>query len=368
MEHNSDSLVLFVGTQKGLFLVRHESTTDRWEVEGPHIAGYEILHAWLDPRDGKTAYAAACHMIWGTHVYRSDDRGKNWQPLQQVPCHPNGEHNQCVRAVWFLHPAHPVQRELLYAGIDPPGLFMSHDRGASWMPVPSINRHRTRTTWEPARGGFAMHSICVDPIHPERRYVAVSAGGVYRSEDAGETWVPANRGVRAENLPKRYPETGHNVHRLIMHPTHPERLYRQCYNGTYRSDDGAESWAEITRGLPSDFGYAIVTDPHDPDTVYQIPEESSHVRTAVGGRLRVYRSTTAGRHWEPLTRGLPQEHAYVSVLREAMDIDDRQPCGIYFGTSGGHLFASRDAGEHWQLVANYLPRILSVKAAVLPAA
>lgn len=368
MERNSNSLVLFVGTQKGLFLVRYDSTSNRWVIEGPRIAGYEILHAWLDPRDGQTAYAAAYHLIWGTHIYRSDDRGSTWLALQEVPCHAIDSYEQQVKAVWFIQPGHPAQREFLYGGIDPPGLFVSRDRGESWTPVVGINHHSTRDTWEPARGGFAIHSICVDPNRPERIYIAVSAGGVYRSDDAGATWVPANRGVRAENLPERYPETGHNVHRLIMHPAKPERLYRQCYNGTYRSDDGAESWTEITPGLPSDFGYAIVTDPHDPDTVYQIPEESSHVRATVGGRLRVYRSTTAGRDWEPLTRGLPQEHAYVSVLREAMDIDERQPSGIYFGTSGGHLFASHDAGEHWELIANFLPRILSVKAALLPAA
>lgn len=365
MKEQNGSLVLFVGTQKGLFLARSDCRDGRWTLEGPHIAGYEILHAWLDPRDQTTAYAAAYHVVWGTHIYRSDDRGKTWTSLGGAPSHAPGNPDQPVKAIWYLEPGHASHPAMLYAGIDPPGLFVSEDRGESWTPVSSLNQHPTRNTWEPARGAFAIHSICVNPLQPHRMYAAVSAGGVYRTDDGGQRWVPANRGVRAENLHERYPETGHNVHRLIMHPAQPERLYRQCYNGTYRSDDGAETWVEITEGLPSDFGYAIATDPHDPDTVFQIPEESSHMRTTVGGKLRVYRSTNAGASWEPLTNGLPQKHVYVTVLREAMDTDDLQPCGVYFGTSGGHLFASPDAGEHWELIANFLPRILSVKAAAV---
>jgi hypothetical protein len=331
------------------------------------MPGYEILHAWLDPRDRHTAYAAAHHTVWGTHIYRSEDQGRSWMSLGQPPTFPSTICPQGVNAVWYLAPGDPTRPEVLYAGTDPPGLFLSRDRGRIWTPVASLNEHPTRRTWEPSRGIFSIHSIYVDPHSPQRLYAAVSAGGVYRSNDGGQTWWPANKGVRAENLPERYPESGHNVHRLIMHPARPERLYRQCYNGTYRSDDGAQSWNEITNGLPSDFGYAIATDPHDPDTVFQIPEESSHMRATVGGKLRVYRSRDAGGSWEVLTNGLPQEHAYVTVLREAMDTDGLRPCGVYFGTSGGHLFASRDAGEDWRQIAAFLPRILSVKAALLPA-
>lgn len=366
MQEQNGSLGLFVGTQKGLFLARSHPVTGGWTFDGPHIAGYEILHAWLDDQDFRTAYAAAYHAIWGTHVYRSEDGGSNWVSLGHAPCHPDGVHEPGVRSIWYLA-AHPSDPNVLYAGIDPAGLFVSHDRGETWAPMLGLNEHPTRVRWEPARGGFSIHSVYLDPTRPQRMYAAVSAGGVYRTEDGGETWAPVNRGVRAENLPERYPATGHNVHRLIMHPARPERLYRQCYNGTYRSDDGANSWIEITEGLPSDFGYAIAIDPHDPDTVFQIPEESSHMRTTVDGKLRVYRSRDAGHEWEPLTNGLPQEHVYVTVLREAIDTDERQPCGIYFGTSGGHLFASRDGGLHWELIANFLPRILSVKAAVVPA-
>ncbi len=367
MQSGRNNVVLFVGTQKGLFLVRSDADREHWALEGPHIAGYEVLHAWLDSRDSTTAYAAAHHPVWGSHVYRSERHGREWVSLGQPPSHLKTKHSDSINAVWYLAPGHPDRRDTLYAGIDPPGLFVSHDRGETWAPVDALNDHPTRRTWEPSRGIFSVHSIYLDPRDRGRMYVAVSAGGVYRSRDGGKSWDPANQGVRAENLPERYPQSGHNVHRLVMHPAEPSRLYRQCYNGTYRSDDGAESWVEITSGLPSDFGYAIAVDPHDPDTVYQIPEESSHMRTMVQGKLRVYRSRDAGKHWEALIKGLPQAHAYVTVLREAMDTDGLHPCGVYFGTSGGHLFASPDGGERWSLIANFLPRILSVRAAVLPA-
>ena len=359
------SQMLFVGTQKGLFRLFADAGRKRWRVEGPQIAGYEILHTFFDYRDQRTVYAAANHAVWGTHIYRSEDAGKSWEPAGPVPRHSRELYEQGVDAVWYLASGHVSDPQIIYAGIAPPGLFLSRDRGQTWTPVASLNEHPTRNTWEPSRGIFAIHSIHIDPLRPKRLYAAVSAGGVYRSDDGGQSWLAANRGVRAENLPERYPESGHNVHRLIMHPVNPDRLYRQCYNGTYRSDDGGQTWEEITAGLPSDFGYAIAVDPRAPDTVFQIPEESSHMRTTVGGKLRVYRSRNAGRDWQALTHGLPQEHAYVTVLREAIDTDGRDPCGVYFGTSGGHLFASCDAGEHWELIANYLPRILSVKAVVL---
>jgi photosystem II stability/assembly factor-like uncharacterized protein len=205
----------------------------------------------------------------------------------------------------------------------------------------------------------------VDPRDAERIYAAISAGGVYRSDDGGAVWRAVNRGVRADYLPDTSPETGHCVHRVVLHPARPDRLYQQSHTGTYRTDDRGESWVEITEGLPSDFGYAVTTDPNDPDTVYVIPEQSSHIRTTVGGAITVYRSRNAGGDWQPQTRGLPQTDAYVTILREAIDSDGLEPCGVYFGTSSGHLFASRDAGESWTIVAGFLPRVLSLHAVVL---
>lgn len=346
---------LLVGTQKGLFRVTERRRG--WRIDGPQLSGYEVLHTCAAEPAG-TVYAAARHAVWGAHLYRSRDHGVGWEALAEAPRHAAGQHGSALNAIWYVAAA-PGGR--LYAGIDPAGLFFSDDEAASWAPVTALNEHPTRVTWEPAKGGFSLHSIHVDPADPHRLWAAVSAGGVYRSRDGGARWVPANAGVRAENLPNRHPESGHNVHRLVMHPARAARLYRQCYNGVYRSDDGAASWTEITANLPGDFGYALAVHRADPDTVFQIPESGSHLRTVVDGRLRVYRSSSAGREWEALCRGLPQSHAWVTVLREAMDADGRDPCGVYFGTSGGHLFASRDAGESWRPAARYLPRILSVK-------
>ncbi|WP_405242309.1 WD40/YVTN/BNR-like repeat-containing protein [Lentisalinibacter salinarum] len=349
-------MMLLVGTEKGLFRVRTEEAGGRWRIDGPHLAGYPVLHTLAAP-DG-TLYAATAHKIWGAHIYASTDGGDTWSALEGVPQYAPDSGRGATNSIWCLAAAD----DRLFAGIDPAGLFVSDDRGGSWQPVPGLNEHPTRSTWEPSRGCFAVHSVCVDPKRPGNIVAGVSAGGAYRSEDGGATWQPANAGVRAENLPERYPETGHNVHRVVMHPRRPERLYRQCYNGTYRSDDGARSWTEITAGLPSDFGYGIGVDPHDPDIVFQIPESSSHLRAPVDGMLRVYRSRDAGATWESASRGLPTEHVYVTVLREALDTDSRNPCGVYFGTSGGQLFASADAGGRWQEIASYLPRVLSVKA------
>lgn len=360
------SVVLLVGTQKGLFRLVSDSRRERWHMDGPLIAGYEITHAWLDPRRPATGFAAANHIIWGAHVYRSGDFGASWQSLPHPPQHPIGEHDTALRGIWHLAPGAPSQPDTLFAGIDPAGLFISTDAGASWSGVEGLNHHATRSLWEPAKGGFFVHSTQVAGDRPQRLFTAVSAGGAYRSDDAGANWVSINAGVRAEHLPQDAPQAGHNIHRLVAHPRDSQRLYRQCYNGVYRSDDAGDSWVEITRGLPSDFGYVAVTEADNPDVLYVIPIDSSHLRTAVDGRLRVYRTADAGETWQPLTEGLPQEHAYVSVLREAMTVDDLPVCGAYFGTSGGHLFASRDRGASWQLLAGFLPRILSVTATVIP--
>jgi photosystem II stability/assembly factor-like uncharacterized protein len=304
-------------------------------------------------------------MVWGVHVHRSEDRGHSWSLLGAAPQHADGADADGVKAIWHLAPGHPSQPGTLYAGIEPAGLFVSRDRGDSWAPVPALNEHQTRSSWQPAKGGLALHSIHVDPRDAKRIYAAVSAGGVYRSDDGGVSWSPANRGVRADYLPDARPATGHCVHRIVLSRARPDRLYQQSHSGSYRSDDRGDSWTEITGGLPSDFGYAVATDPNDADSGYVIPEESSHVRTTVGGAITVYRSRDAGARWTPLTRGLPQENAYVTILREAIDTDDLDPCGVYFGTSGGHLFASADGGDSWELIAGFLPRILSVEAATV---
>ncbi|MCJ7451613.1 MAG: hypothetical protein MUO39_03945 [Steroidobacteraceae bacterium] len=358
------SFVLLVGTEKGLFRVHRGRGADQPRIDGPQLAGYRVLHTVSAPGNSRELLATADHPVWGSHIYRSRDGGSQWTSLDATPQHPRQRFSSSLNSVWHL--AWSPDGKRLYAGIDPAGLFTSDDGGASWRDVPSLNEHETRSAWEPSRGLFAMHSICIDRQDPRRIVVAVSAGGVYRSDDGGESWHPANSGVRAENLPERYPVAGHNVHRVVMHPLDGRRLYRQCYNGTYRSDDGGQHWTEITAGLPSDFGYAIVCDPFEPDTVFQVPEDSSQLRATVDGRLRVFRSTDAGNTWASVSDGLPQQHAYVTVLREAMDASGFTPGHVCFGTSSGHLFLSRSHGERWELVAEFLPRILSVRFLELP--
>ena len=354
-------LTLFVGTQKGLFRFRSVAARIRWAIDGPHMAGYEVIHVLVSPTDPSLVHAAVKHSVWGAHVYRSRDGGASWSSLDAVPHHEPGKRDKSLKAIWFLASSPDGSR--MYAGIDPAGLFTSDDAGESWQPVEALNDHPTRDSWEPAKGGFSLHSIYVDPVDPRRIYCAISAGGVYRSEDGGASWAPANQGVRAENLPNRFPASGHNVHRLVMHPARPARLYRQCYNGVYVSDDGGRQWTEITKGLPGDFGYAIAVDPADSDTVFQVPESGAHMRTVVDGRLRVFVSRDAGRSWASSSEGLPRENAWITVLREAIDTDGRDPCGVYFGTSGGHVFASNDAARRWTQLAGYLPRVLCVRAA-----
>ncbi|MGD8734474.1 MAG: hypothetical protein PVI08_08295 [Gammaproteobacteria bacterium] len=356
----SADIRLLVGTKKGLFRLHGDAGMSRWSMDGPHIEGYEVIHTAAHPARPGTFYAAVTHPVWGAHIYASRDGGGTWASLAGVPRHEDARYGTDLKSIWYL--AHTPDGRRMYAGIDPAGLFFSDDEGETWQPADGLNDHPTNVSWEPSRGIFAVHSIHIDPADPTRVWAAISAGGVYRSEDGGQSWRPANTGVRAENLPNRFPETGHNVHRLVMHPRQSSRLYRQCYNGTYRSDDGGDTWTEITAGLPSDFGYALVTDPADPDTVFQIPESSSHLRAPVDGRLRVFQSRDAGATWASVSPVLPQEHVYVTVLREAMDADDRAPCGLYFGTSGGHLFAASEAGAEWRMIAGFLPRILSVKA------
>jgi hypothetical protein len=351
------SVTLHVGTRRGLFLA---TSNDRrsWRIEGPYLEGREVFFAFRDPRAGRV-WAATNHKVWGAHVHRSPD-GRVWEVLEAAPHHPD---DRGLEAIWYLAPGPHDEPDTVWAGVEPAGLFRSRDGGESWEPSP-LNEHPTRGAWQPAGGGLALGGVQHDPSDPARIYCSLSAGGVYRSEDGGESWTPANTGVRAEFQPQRYPAAGQCVHKLRLHPARPDRLYQQNHCGVYRSDDRGEHWHEITEGLPSDFGYALALDPADPDVAYVIPEESSHMRATVDGRLRVYRTEDAGAAWTALTRGLPQEHAYVSVLRDAMDHDTLEPHGLYFGTSTGHLFGSPDRGESWHSIAGFLPKILCVTAAV----
>ncbi|MGH7481742.1 MAG: WD40/YVTN/BNR-like repeat-containing protein [Longimicrobiales bacterium] len=354
---------LFVGTRRGLFLMDSGESRRDWTIRGPLLEGREVYDALLDPRDGRTAWAATAHGVWGAHVHRSEDGGQSWQVLEATPHYDDA---RGLKAIWSLAPGHVSEPDTLFAGIEPAGLFRSDDLGRTWRGVDGLNEHRTNATWQPAGGGLALHSVHVDPRSARRMVCALSAGGVYRSDDGGASWRPANQGLRADFLPTPQPESGHCVHKLRQHPLEPDRLYQQNHCGVYRSDDGGGSWTEITAGLPSEFGYALAIDAQDPDVAYVIPEKSSHLRAVVDGRLRVYRTADGGASWRALTDGLPQEHAWVTVLREALTTDALRPGGVYFGTSGGHVFASADGGETWSLPAGFLPRVLSITVSDVP--
>jgi photosystem II stability/assembly factor-like uncharacterized protein len=355
----SDRIVVLVGTQRGLFRLAADTARRNWVLEGPYIAGYQVYHAALDPRDPERGYAAVRHEVWGTHVYRTNDGGRSWTALAERPSFPAADGRE-VKAIWHLAPGGCSQPEAWYAGVEPAALFVSRDECGSWELVTGLEEHAAAGTWQPAKGGLALHSVQVDAHHPHRLFVAVSAGGSYRSTDGGRTWLPINRGVRADFLPDPRPEAGQCVHSLRLHPSLGTRLYQQNHCGTYRSDDSGDTWTEISAGLPSDFGYVVGLDPRDPDRCWVVPEQSSHLRTVCDGKLRVFETADGGETWTPRTEGLPQNDAWVTVLREAMATDGLQPCGVYFGTSSGHVFASPD-GRTWTTVARFLPKVLSVE-------
>ena len=367
--HPASPVTVLVGTRKGLFVARSQDGRGSWQIEGPHIPGYEIQAAFLDPRDPRKGWAAAHHPVWGIHLYRTHDAGAHWSPLAEVPRHGADDTDPAsLQMIWSVAPGPVDQPDQILAGIEPPGVFRSDDGGEHWQALEGFNAHPDRPHWSPAKGGLAVHSVQVDPHNPQRLYAAMSAGGVYCSDDNGSTWEARNQGIRAPYLAGAAPRCGHCVHRLLVHPAQSGRAWQQSHHGLYVTDDGGTHWREVTPGLPSDFGYALATDPADPDVIYCVPEESSQFRATVDGRLRVYRSRDAGETWTALEAGLPQENAFVTILRDGLDSDGLDPLGLYLGTSSGHLFASTDAGDHWTLLAGFLPGILSVRATRLAGA
>jgi serine/threonine protein kinase len=359
-----DSLLL-LGTTKGAFLLRSNAQRNRWELGGPYFHGHNVYAMAYDNRGGQHRIWASTQTYWGTFLRSSDDFGKSWTNPQQATLRFPPDTGASLKNIWQIALGQPEEPNVLYCGVEPAALFETRDAGESWSLVRGLFDHPHRPRWMPGNGGLALHTIVLDPADHQRMYVAISAGGVYRTNDAGNTWTAQNRGVRAMFMPNKYPEFGQCVHKITLHPSHPERLFLQNHWGLYRSDDCAESWMDIANGVPSDFGFAMIVHPQNPDCVYVIPVDSDQFRCSCDGRLRVYRTRNAGASWEPLQRGLPQKRAYETVLRDAMAADSFDPLGIYFGTRSGQLFGSRDEGRTWQKILEGLPSILCVRSAVV---
>jgi serine/threonine protein kinase len=356
--------LLLVGTTKGAFILRSNANRSRWEVGGPYFHGHSVFALAYDGRGGQRRIWVSTQSYWGTLLRSSDDFGKSWTNPQQAPIRFPSDTGLSLKNIWQVTPGRPEEPNVLYCGVEPAALFETRDAGQTWSLVRGLFDHPHRPRWMPGNGGLALHTIVLDPADNKRMYVAISAGGVYRTEDGGRTWSAQNRGIRAMFMPEKYPEFGQCVHKIAMHPGRPERLFLQNHWGLYRSDNCAENWTDIANGVPSDFGFAMTMHPRNPDCVYIVPVESDEFRCACDGRLRVYRSRNSGASWEPLMRGLPQKRAYETVLRDAMTADSFDPAGIYFGTRSGQLFGSRDEGRTWQKILEGLPAVVCVRSAV----
>ncbi|MGA9964131.1 MAG: protein kinase [Terriglobales bacterium] len=357
--------LLLLGTTKGAFILRSNAARSRWEVGGPYFHGHNVYAMAYDSRGGQHRIWASTQSYWGTLLRSSDDFGKSWTNPQQAPIRFPSDTGVSLKNIWQIALGRPEEPNVLYCGVEPAALFESRDAGESWSLVRGLFDHPHRPRWMPGNGGLALHTVVLDPADNQRMYVAISAGGVYRTSDGGRSWTPQNQGIRAMTMPDKYPEFGQCVHKIVMHSARPERLYLQSHWGLYRSDNFAENWNDIANGVPSDFGFAMLTHPRNPDCVYIVPVESDEFRCACDGRLRVYRTRNGGASWEPLFRGLPQKRAYETVLRDAITADAFDPVGIYFGTRSGQLFGSRDEGRTWQKILEGLPSVVCVRNAVV---
>jgi photosystem II stability/assembly factor-like uncharacterized protein len=364
-----------VGTQKGAFILTSDGRRDRWAVSGLNFGGWEVFHLKGSPVDSNRIYASLFTDWFGQVIQRSDDGGSRWEPLDNEFVYEGATgthqwydgtpHAWEFKRVWHLEPS-PNDPETIYAGVEDAALFRSIDGGQTWQEIAGLRGHDSGPNWQPGAGGLCLHTIILDADDSGRIFVAISAAGAFRTPDGGETWQPINRGLESDFLPDPKAEVGHCVHRIAMHPQSPDVLYMQKHWDVMRSDDAGESWYEVSGNLPSDFGFVMGVHAHEPETIYVIPIESDSEHYPPEGKLRVYRSRIGGDEWEALTKGLPQKNCYVNVLRGALAIDSLDPCGVYFGTTGGQVYASADSGDSWTPIVRDLPRVLSVEVQVLP--
>ncbi|MGB9376940.1 MAG: exo-alpha-sialidase [Mycobacteriales bacterium] len=366
---------VLVGTRKGAFVLTSDEKRQEWTVDGPHFTGFEIYHVKGSPADPNRIYASQTSGWFGQLIQRSDDGGKSWEPVDNhfeydgVPgthqWYDGTPHPWEFARVWHLEPS-LSDPDTVYAGVEDAALFLSTDGGKGWQELPGLREHGTGSQWQPGAGGMCLHTILLDPKDPARIFVAISAAGAFRSDDGGKTWQAINKGLRSGGIPDEDAEVGHCVHNLAMHPSRPDVLFMQKHWDVLRSDNAGDQWHEISGNLPSDFGFPIDVHAHEPDTVYVVPIKSDSEHIPPDGKLRVYRSRTGGNEWEALTNGLPQSNCYVNVLRDAMAVDSLDSCGVYFGTTGGQVYASSDAGDNWAPIVRDLPAVLSVEVQTLP--
>ncbi len=365
---------VLVGTRKGAFVLSADGTRRRWKISGPHFGGWEIYHVKGSPVDPDRLYASQTSGWFGQVMQRSNDGGKTWETVGNTFAYDGDpgthqwydgtRHPWEFKRVWHLEPS-LTDPDTVYAGVEDAALFRSTDGGQNWQELPGLRGRGSGPDWQPGAGGMCLHTILLDRSDPRRIFIAISAAGAFRSDDAGATWRPINRGLSSQYIPEPTAEVGHCVHRIAMHGSRPNVLFMQKHWDVMRSDDAGDSWREVSGNLPSDFGFPIEVHAHEPDTVYVVPIKSDSEHYPPEGKLRVYRSTTGGDEWQPLTKGLPQRHCYVNVLRDAMAVDSLDMCGVYFGTTGGQVYASADAGESWKAIARDLPGVLSVEVQTL---
>ncbi len=368
LDVNPRDALLLVGTMKGAFILKSNSTRKEWDVGGPYFPGRAIYAMAYDDREGRRRlWSAVNSSFWGSYLSSSDDFGQTWtEPETYGVKFPEDTENS-LKQIWQIALGNDREPNTLYCGVEPAALFRSDDAGETWSLVQGLYDHPHRPQWQPGGGGLCLHTVLPDPVNKDRMHVAISTGGVYRTDDGGQNWQVRNQGVRAQFLPpdQRYPEFGQCVHKIVSHPSNPNRIFLQNHWGLYKSVDGGDSWQDIANGVPSDFGFAMEIDHNDANTAYIIPLESDEFRCTPEAKLRVYRTRNAGESWEPLTNGLPQENAFETVLRDAMAGDKLNPTGIYFGTRNGKLYGSADGGEAWNAIMEGLPPIVCVKTAVV---
>ncbi len=365
---------LLVGTRKGAFVLTADGKRDRWEVNGPLFGGWELYHLKGSPADPNRIYASQSSGWFGQMIQRSNDGGKTWEPLgnkfvyEGVPgthqWYDGTPHPWEFKRVWHLEPS-LTDPDTVYAGVEDAALFRTTDGAQTWSEMPGLREHGSGPQWAPGAGGLCLHTILIDPSNPQRMFIAISAAGAFRTDDGGKTWKPINRGLQSQHIPNPTAEVGHCVHRLAMHRSRPSTLFMQKHWDVMRTDNAGDQWQEVSGNLPTDFGFVIDVHAHEPETIYVVPIKSDSEHYPMDGKLRVYRSRTGGNEWEALTKGLPQENCYVNVLRDAMSVDSLDRCGVYFGTSGGQVYASADAGDTWKAIVENLPPVVSVEAQTL---